>query len=156
MCLSVSDHHRFSSASADPGRSCVEFKYVCAQEFCPHVSEQGRGRSGQEDHPESRWEGGKNNVEGGGGRAKSIISCTLLSAAVKWSPFQTWTAEVSTVFRRDITKREIITGIKLEGLGWPLTQLEWWNTYTIIETTGMEEFWNDMVSGCVCQRAEEM
>ena len=91
---------------------------------------------GQEDQPESRWEGGKNSVEGGGGRAKSIISCTLLPAAVKWFPFQTWTAEASTDFRKDITKRKIMMGIKLEELGWPPTQLEWRNTYTVIVIAG--------------------
>ena len=104
----------------------------------------------------SQWGSIKNNVEGDDGRAKSIISCATLSAAVKWSPFQTWTAEASTDFRRDITRRETITGIKLEGLGWPLTQPERWDTYTIIETTGRVEFWNAMASGCICQQAEEM
>ena len=79
------------------------------------------------------------DFEGGSGRAKSIISCTTLPAAVKWSPSQTWTTEASRVFRRDTTKRETITGINLEGLGWPPTQPEWWNTYTMIEIGGTKE-----------------
>ena len=94
-------------------------------EFGLHASGQEPGRSGQEDRFESRLESRKYDVEGDDGRAKPIISCGTLSAAVKWSLFQTWTAEASTDFRRDITRREIITGIKLEDLGWSPTQLEW-------------------------------
>ena len=44
-----------------------------------------------------------------------MISYISVSAAVKWSPSQTWIVEALTVFRRETTKRETIMGIKLEG-----------------------------------------
>ena len=81
--------------------------------FGPHASERGPVRA--DDRFESRWEVGDSDVWNEDGPAKSIILCTPLSAAVKWSSSQTWTSEPSTVFRRDITKREIIMGIKLEA-----------------------------------------
>ena len=72
--------------------------------------------SEREERFESQWGNGSINGVGGGGRlAKPIISCAEppLSAVVKCPPSQTWMSEASTAFRRDITKREIITGIKL-------------------------------------------
>ena len=53
----------------------------------------------------------------GGRSTKSVISCSALSIAMKRSLSQT--SEASTAFRRDITKRETIAGIRLGGSRWP-------------------------------------
>ena len=60
----------------------------------------------------------ENGVGGGGGSSKSAVSCTALSTMVdEQSPFIAQASEASAAFRRDITKRETITGTKLEGPG---------------------------------------